>query len=85
MMLADSHIHKFLTGKQVVVIATIQAGGEPLAMPNEVLHDLATLIMISDLLLLEGQHNSRIADFYDVPVRIGEVRVRNARRVLASG
>ena len=47
MMLADSHIHKFLTGKQVVVIATIQAGGEPLAMPNVVLHDLATLIMIS--------------------------------------
>jgi PPOX class probable F420-dependent enzyme len=47
MMLEDHHIQKFLLGKQVVVLATVQADGAPLAMPMWFLHDLATLTMIS--------------------------------------
>src|SRR5215472_12952705 len=47
MMLADHHIQKFLAAKEVVVLATVQPDGAPLAMPMWFLHDLATLIMIS--------------------------------------
>jgi PPOX class probable F420-dependent enzyme len=47
MMLADQNIQKFLGGKQIVVLATVQADGAPLAMPMWFLHDLGSLTMIS--------------------------------------
>ena len=47
MTLADQHVQKFLSGKDIVVLATIQPNGSPLAMPMWVLHDPASLAMIS--------------------------------------
>src|SRR5689334_102560 len=47
MMLADQNIQKFLGGKQIVVLATVQADGAPLAMPMWFLHNLGSLTMIS--------------------------------------
>jgi PPOX class probable F420-dependent enzyme len=47
MTLADAHIQRFLAGKEVVVLATVQADGAPLAMPMWFLHDPAALTMIS--------------------------------------
>ncbi|MBI3636081.1 MAG: pyridoxamine 5'-phosphate oxidase family protein, partial [Candidatus Rokubacteria bacterium] len=45
--LADAKVQRFLDGKQIVVLATAQADGAPLAMPMWFLHDPATLTMIS--------------------------------------
>ena len=47
MTLADQHVQKFLAGKDIVVLATIQHNGSPLAMPMWFLHDPASLAMIS--------------------------------------
>ncbi len=47
MMLADPRIQKFLAAKDIVVLATVQADGAPLAMPMWFLHELGSLIMIS--------------------------------------
>jgi PPOX class probable F420-dependent enzyme len=47
MTLADARIQRFLTGKEVAVLATVQADGAPLAMPMWFLHDPAALTMIS--------------------------------------
>ena len=47
MMLADQNVQNFLGGKQIVVFATIQHDGSPLAMPMWFLHDPASLAMIS--------------------------------------
>jgi PPOX class probable F420-dependent enzyme len=45
--LSDSHIQDFLATKSVIVLATLQADGAPLAMPMWFIHDSDTLTMIS--------------------------------------
>ena len=45
--LDDARIQTFLATKDVVVLATVQADGSPLAMAMWFLHDPAALIMIS--------------------------------------
>jgi len=45
--LDDAGIQRFLDTKQVVLLATVQADGAPLAMPMWFLHDPSTLTMIS--------------------------------------
>src|SRR4030095_15076477 len=45
--LGDPRVQKFLDTKQVVVLATVQPDGAPLAMAMWFLHDPAALTMIS--------------------------------------
>ena len=45
--LADSRVQRFLDGKEIALLATVQADGAPLAMPMWFLHDPAALTMIS--------------------------------------
>jgi hypothetical protein len=45
--LDDARIQRFLATKEVVVLATVQADGAPLAMPMWFLHDPAALTLIS--------------------------------------
>ena len=45
--LQDAHVQEFLATKEVVVLATIQADGSPLAMPVWFLHRPDALIMVS--------------------------------------
>ena len=47
MNLADGRVQAFLAGRQVVVLATVQPDGAPLAMPMWFLHDPASLTMIT--------------------------------------
>ena len=47
MNLNDERIQRFLTSRLVVVLATLQADGSPLAMPMWFLHDARELAMIS--------------------------------------
>ncbi len=47
MSLAQGRIQEFLATKEVVVLATVQADGAPLAMPMWFLQDPAVLTMIS--------------------------------------
>jgi PPOX class probable F420-dependent enzyme len=47
MPLSDAAIQTFLGTKEVVVLATVQPDGAPLAMAMWFLHDAATLTMIS--------------------------------------
>lgn len=47
MRLADQNVQNFLGAKQIVVLATSQPDGSPLAMPMWFLHDPASLAMIS--------------------------------------
>ena len=47
MSLAEARIQQFLAAREVVVLATVQADGAPLAMPMWFLHDRAALTMIS--------------------------------------
>jgi PPOX class probable F420-dependent enzyme len=47
MTLADAPIQRFLAAKDVVVLATVQADGAPLAVPMWFLHEPGSLIMIS--------------------------------------
>jgi PPOX class probable F420-dependent enzyme len=47
MNLAHADVQRFLATKHVVVLATVQPDGSPLAMPMWFLHDAATLTMIS--------------------------------------
>jgi len=46
--LGDEHIQRFLATKEVVVLATVQADGSPLAMPVWFLHSVDMLTMISE-------------------------------------
>jgi PPOX class probable F420-dependent enzyme len=46
--LEDPRIQRFLETKQVVVLATVQPDGSPLAMPVWLLHGPKTLTMISE-------------------------------------
>jgi PPOX class probable F420-dependent enzyme len=46
--LGDERIQRFLSTKNVVVLATIQADGSPLAMPVWFLHTVDALTMISE-------------------------------------
>ena len=48
MTLDDAAVQKFLATKEIVVLATVQEDGAPLAMPMWFLHDAATLTMISE-------------------------------------
>jgi PPOX class probable F420-dependent enzyme len=45
--LADVRAQRFLAGKEVALLATVQADGAPLAMPMWFLHDATALTMIS--------------------------------------
>lgn len=45
--LGEERVQRFLATKEVVVLATLQADGAPLAMPMWFLHDPAQLTMIS--------------------------------------
>lgn len=45
--LEDERIQRFLATKEVVVLATVQADGSPLAMPVWFLHSVDALTMIS--------------------------------------
>ena len=45
--LSDAHIQDFLATKSVIVLATLQADGAPLAMPMWFIHDADTVTMIS--------------------------------------
>jgi len=47
MTLADDRVQRFLATRHVVVLATLQADGSPLAMPMWFLHDATELAMIS--------------------------------------
>lgn len=47
MTLADATVQRFLATKEVALLATVGAGGAPLAMPMWFLHDAASLVMIS--------------------------------------
>lgn len=47
MTLADPRVQQYLATKEVVVLATVQPNGAPLAMPMWFLHDATTLTMIS--------------------------------------
>ena len=47
MNLADGRVQAFLADRQVVVLATVQPDGAPLAMPMWFLHDPASLTMIT--------------------------------------
>jgi PPOX class probable F420-dependent enzyme len=47
MSLGEAPIQRFLAGRGVVLLATVQADGAPLAMPMWFLHDPASLTMIS--------------------------------------
>ena len=47
MTLADAAIQRFLATKEVVVLATLQSDGAPLAMPMWFLHDPDAVTMIS--------------------------------------
>ena len=47
MRLDDTAIQKFLSTKEVALLATVRADGAPLAMPMWFLHDAATVTMIS--------------------------------------
>ena len=45
--LADARVQRFLAGKEIALLATVQADGAPLAMPMWFLHDPEGLTMIS--------------------------------------
>ena len=45
--LADARVQRFLDTKEIVVLATVQPDGAPLAMAMWFLHDTAALTMIS--------------------------------------
>ena len=47
MGLDDPEIREFLNAREVVVLATVQADGAPLAMPMWFLHDATAVTMIS--------------------------------------
>jgi len=47
MKLDDQAVQRFLTTKEVAVLATVQSDGAPLAMPMWFLHDAAAVTMIS--------------------------------------
>jgi PPOX class probable F420-dependent enzyme len=47
MSLAEARIRAFLDSREVVVLATVQADGAPLAMPMWFLHDATVLTMVS--------------------------------------
>jgi PPOX class probable F420-dependent enzyme len=47
MSLADAAVQRYLATKEVVVLATVQPDGAPLAMPMWFLHDPESLTMIS--------------------------------------
>lgn len=53
--LDESRVQRFLDGKEVALLATVQADGAPLAMPMWFLHDAAAVTMIS----LEGTQKIR--------------------------
>jgi PPOX class probable F420-dependent enzyme len=48
MTLGNAAVQRFLSTKEIVLLATVQPDGAPLAMPMWFLHDPATLTMISE-------------------------------------
>src|SRR5262252_4630760 len=48
MTLADATVQRFLSTKEIVLLATVQPDGAPLAMPMWFVHDPATLAMLSE-------------------------------------
>lgn len=48
MTLGDAAVQRFLSTKEIVLLATVQPDGAPLAMPMWFLHDPAMLTMLSE-------------------------------------
>ena len=48
MTLDDAAVQRFLATKEIVLLATVQPDGAPLAMPMWFLHDPVALIMLSE-------------------------------------
>jgi PPOX class probable F420-dependent enzyme len=46
--LGNAHIHRFLATREVIVLATVQPDGSPLATPVWFLHRANTLTMVSE-------------------------------------
>jgi len=57
--LDDAGIQRFLDTKQVVLLATVQADGAPLAMPMWFLHDLSTDPSTLTMISVEGTQKIR--------------------------
>jgi PPOX class probable F420-dependent enzyme len=77
MDLDDTRIQTFLATKEVVVLATVQAGGAPLAMPMWFLHTPASLTMISvtDTQKVRNlRRDPRVSVVAEAVARGGEVR-----------
>lgn len=77
MDLDDTRIQTFLATKEVVVLATVQADGAPLAMPMWFLHTPASLTMISvtDTQKVRNlRRDPRVSVVAEAVARGGEVR-----------
>ena len=48
MTLGDAAVQRFLSTKEIILLATVQPDGAPLAMPMWFLHDPAAVIMLSE-------------------------------------
>ena len=48
MTLGDAAVQRFLSTKEIILLATVQPDGAPLAMPMWFLHDQAMLTMLSE-------------------------------------
>jgi PPOX class probable F420-dependent enzyme len=82
--LGDAPIQKFLGTKQVVVLATVQPDGAPLAMAMWFLHDPAALTMIS-VDGLKKVHNLRRDPRVSVVAEAGTINDDEIRGVAVQG
>ena len=76
MALDDARIQKFLATKEVVVLATVQADGSPLAMPMWFLHapDAVTMISVTDTQKVRNLRRDPRVSVVAEAVVAGEVR-----------
>jgi PPOX class probable F420-dependent enzyme len=84
MPLSDAAIQTFLGTKKVVVLATVQPDGAPLAMAMWVLHDPETLTMIS-VDNLQKVHNLRRDPRVSVVAEASDAMGSNGRGVALQG
>jgi len=91
MALSDPRVQQFLATKEVVVLATLQPDGAPLAMPMWFFHDATGITMIS-VDGLQKVHNLRrdprvcvVAESVGATKEISGVVVRGRAEFLADG
>ena len=82
--LGDAPVQKFLDTKQVVVLATVEPDGAPLAMAMWFLHDPAALTMIS-VDGLKKVHNLRREPRVSVVAEAGTINDDEIRGVAVQG